>query len=111
MAVQELAKQEAEKQKKKLKKEQEDYKIKQKVKESFPDFYEEAVPPLKNVPKQGLKSTLNAKYGGSVKKMKHGGRLTTTTPPLSGPDSQGMKVQKFRGGGCAIQGLKKAKIR
>lgn len=38
--------------------------------------------------------------------MKHGGRLTTTTPPLSGPDSQGMKVQKFRGGGCAIQGLK-----
>ena len=107
MAVQELSREQAKEEIKKLKKEMKEDSSKEeenlKAIEELMDQIEKRSkdkkdPVSSDKPDPGKKkNVLYAKNGGSVK----GKRLTRTVPPKKGPNSQGM-----RGTGAAIRGTK-----
>ena len=117
MAVQQLSKEEAKKEIKRLKEEiKEDASKEEELMEriqEIQDFqkriYEEGNREIRDKLRKDSKKgdkVVKAKKGGLIKKFKNGGsvegkRLTRTVPPKKGPNSQGM-----RGTGAAIRGTK-----
>ena len=117
MAVQQMSKEEAKKEIKRLKEEiKEDASKEEELMEriqEIEDFqrriYEEGNREIRDKLRKDSKNddkVVKAKKGGLIKKFKKGGsvegkRLTRTVPPKKGPNSQGM-----RGTGAAIRGTK-----
>ena len=117
MAVQQMSKEEAKKEIKRLKEEiKEDASKEEELMEriqEIQDFqkriYEEGNREIRDKTREESKKgkeVVQAKKGGLIKKFKNGGsvegkRLTRTVPPKKGPNSQGM-----RGTGAAIRGTK-----
>jgi len=117
MAVQQMSKEEAKKEIKRLKEEiKEDASKEEELMEriqEIDDFqrriYEEGNREIRDKLRKDSKKggkVVEAKKGGLIKKFKNGGsvegkRLTRTVPPKKGPNSQGM-----RGTGAAIRGTK-----
>ena len=117
MAVQQMSKEEAKKEIKRLKEEiKEDASKEEELMEriqEIEDFqrriYEEGNREIRDKLRKNSKEgdeVVKAKKGGLIKKFKNGGsvegkRLTRTVPPKKGPNSQGM-----RGTGAAIRGTK-----
>jgi hypothetical protein len=117
MAVQQMSKEEAKKEIKRLKEEiKEDASKEEELMEriqEIEDFqkriYEEGNREIRDKLRKDSKNddkVVKAKKGGLIKKFKNGGsvegkRLTRTVPPKKGPNSQGM-----RGTGAAIRGTK-----
>jgi len=117
MAVQQMSKEEAKKEIKRLKEEiKEDASKEEELMEriqEIEDFqrriYEEGNREIRDKLRKDSKNddkVVKAKKGGMIKKFKKGGsvegkRLTRTVPPKKGPNSQGM-----RGTGAAIRGTK-----
>ena len=117
MAVQQMSKEEAKKEIKRLKEEiKEDASKEEELMEriqEIQDFqkriYEEGNREIRDKLRKDSKNddkVVKAKKGGMIKKFKKGGsvegkRLTRTVPPKKGPNSQGM-----RGTGAAIRGTK-----
>ena len=117
MAVQQMSKEEAKKEIKRLKEEiKEDASKEEELMEriqEIDDFqrriYEEGNREIRDKLRKDSKNddkVVKAKKGGLIKKFKNGGsvegkRLTRTVPPKKGPNSQGM-----RGTGAAIRGTK-----
>ena len=117
MAVQQMSKEEAKREIKRLKEEiKEDASKEEELMEriqEIEDFqrriYEEGNREIRDKLRKDSKNddkVVKAKKGGMIKKFKKGGsvegkRLTRTVPPKKGPNSQGM-----RGTGAAIRGTK-----